>query len=207
MSAIEAYNTSRIYKLARDRATSMGATGNRLLSPDLCAPSLNTANLARLAVLIVDDSRNMRVLLRTILKGLGVRETHEAADGAQAFAILREEAIDLAIVDLHMQPMDGLELLQLVRRAEGNMNPYVPMIMITGDTKRATVAVARDSGVSAFLAKPLTAQALGRRMEFLLKDRRRFIRAAGYAGPDRRFRAADESGMRRRDADREVVEL
>ena len=67
--------------------------------------------------------------------------------------------------------------------------------MITGDSTRAVTQAARDAGVSAFVAKPMSVHNFINKLMFVLKDSRKFIKAKTYAGPDRRFRV--DNGLAR----------
>ena len=67
---------------------------------------------------------------------------------------------DVLIVDWHMEPLDGLDFVRLVRTAKDSANSYVPIIMLTGYTEYRRVTDARDAGVNEFLAKPISAGAL-----------------------------------------------
>lgn len=164
-------------------------------------------DLSNLTVLIADDSRSMRSLIRDILKSLGVKYIHEVASGAAAFDLLLCTQIDIIIVDLHMQPVNGVELLQWLRLSPKSPNPYIPVIMVTGDSTRAMAQIARDVGISAFIAKPMTTRNLVAKLMFVLKDNRKFIRAKTYAGPDRRFRVNNglpKAGRRSSDAKKRI---
>ncbi|HYE43697.1 MAG TPA: response regulator, partial [Caulobacteraceae bacterium] len=63
--------------------------------------------LASLNVLLVDDSPHMRAIVAAVLRGAGIKEPVEVNDGAEALTALRSHAIDMAIVDFNMFPLDG----------------------------------------------------------------------------------------------------
>jgi two-component system chemotaxis response regulator CheY len=144
-----------------------------------------------LRVLIVEDNQHMRSLLRTLLNSVGIREIHEAGNGAVALEVLREKPCDLVLSDLAMKPMDGIDFTREIRRSAHSANPFVPIIMITGHTERHRVEAARDVGVTEFLAKPITAQSLFSRIAQIVEHPRPFVRCATYFGPDRRRKALD----------------
>ncbi len=155
-------------------------------------------NLSKLRILVVDDSKNMRMLVKTVLNALGVQIVREANDGQAGLQELRSGPIDMAIVDWMMEPMDGLEFVHQVRTAEDSPNPFLPIIMMTGHTERHRIFKARDAGVTEFLAKPITAKGLLLRMTNIIEHPRPFVRAKGYFGPDRRRRSEDYTGPERR---------
>ena len=103
-------------------------------------------NFSQLNVLVVDDNEHMRRLLRSILTALGFENIKELGDAVSAFEALQNATVDLAIVDWHMRPVDGLEFIRMVRRAPDSPNPYLPIIMLTGHTALRRVIEARDEG-------------------------------------------------------------
>lgn len=159
-------------------------------------------NLSKLRVLVVDDSKNMRMLVKTILNALGVTTVRESPDGQMALQELRAGPIDIVICDWVMEPMDGLEFVRQVRTAEDSPNPFLPIIMMTGHTEKHRIFKARDSGVTEFLAKPITAKTLLLRLTNIIENPRPFVRAKGYFGPDRRRRSEDYAGPERRSANK-----
>jgi two-component system, chemotaxis family, chemotaxis protein CheY len=147
-----------------------------------------------LRVLIVEDNQHMRVLLRSLLNSIGIREVYEAGHGATALDVLREKKCDLVLSDLAMKPMDGLEFTREVRQSERSINPFMPIIMITGHTERHRVEAARDAGVTEFLAKPITPNSLFSRIAEIVERPRAFVRCDHYFGPDRRRKALENYG-------------
>ena len=139
-------------------------------------------------VLVVDDNRHMSQLVSEILHALGVRDICEVGDAAKAFTELKHFSADLIIVDWSMEPLDGLDFVRLVRTAIDSPNPYVPIIMLTGFTEMRRVMEARDAGVNEFLAKPISAKALYKRVASIIDNPRPFVRSKTFFGPDRRRR-------------------
>ena len=162
-----------------------------------------TTPLAALRVLLVDDNQHMRSIVATVLAGVGVEQVRECWDGAEALDALRQWPADVAIVDFHMQPVDGVEFTRLVRQAADSPNPYLPIIMLTGYAERARVMEARDSGVTEFIVKPVTARAVLDRLNNVILRPRPFIKTGEYFGPDRRRKqdAAYTGPWRRQDDD------
>lgn len=142
--------------------------------------------LDNMNVLVLDDNRHMRSLVQSILHALGVKNIREAGDAADAFKELQHFHADIIIVDWHMEPLDGLDFVRLVRTAKDSHNPYVPIIMLSGYTEYRRITEARDAGVNEFLAKPISAKALYQRFAMIIDNPRSFIRTKNYFGPDRR---------------------
>jgi CheY-like chemotaxis protein len=145
-----------------------------------------SSGLEVLRVLLVDDNQHMRAIVAAILKGIGLKEVKECADGAEALQAVRDFKPDLAIVDFQMSPLDGVEFTRLVRNSTDSENPYLPIIMMTGFAERARVVEARDSGVTEFLVKPVTARGVIDRINAVIFHPRPFIRTDDYFGPKRR---------------------
>jgi DNA-binding NtrC family response regulator len=106
-------------------------------------------------ILIVDDENNVRMMYRAALETEDFDVT-EAASGAQAVEKLAKAKFDVAVLDLRMPEMDGLELLQVMR----DKNIKIPAVIITayGDVPNAVKAM--KLGAIDFLAKPVTPEEL-----------------------------------------------
>ncbi|MEQ1489720.1 MAG: response regulator [Terricaulis sp.] len=153
-------------------------------------------------VLVVDDNKQMRFLVRCLLRAGGISKVTEAETGAQAFDVMRARPVDLIIVDWKMAPLDGLAFTQMVRRNHDSPNPYIPILMLTAHTETSRVTAARDAGVSGFVRKPISARLLFDRISNVLTDTRMFVRTDGFFGPDRRFgQDPHYAGPLRREAD------
>ncbi len=156
-----------------------------------------------LRVLVVDDNENMRSLLVGMLQSLGVEHIRQAADGEAALSNARHWRADVAFVDMKMAPVDGIEFTRTIRTAPGGADPYMPIIMLTGDAHRERVLEARDAGVTEFLVKPVDAKALVERLKTVIERQRLFVRTDSYVGPDRRRKASGVyTGPLRRETDK-----
>ncbi len=139
-------------------------------------------------ILIVDDSRFARRLIRNALSMFQFANTVEAADADEATETLNSNKIDLVLVEFEMPGLNGAEFVHSVRWDEsGDMNPEVPIIMISQHTAADVILKARNSGIHEFLAKPVSPKNLYLRIMFTLNNPRPFIRAGNYRGPDRRW--------------------
>ena len=143
-------------------------------------------NLREIKVLVVDDNRHMRYIVKTILLTLGCKHVHESADAAAAFTELKSSPPDLVIVDWKMEPLDGLDFTKLVRTAKDSPNPYIPIIMLSAHTEHRRIAEARDAGVNEFLAKPISVEGMAKRITSIVNNPRNFVRTKKYFGPCRR---------------------
>lgn len=145
-------------------------------------------DLSHLKVLVVEDHKYMRNLIKEILVAFNIRDIRDCEDGTLAIRELSYFPADVAIVDLAMEPLDGLNFTRIVRNANESHNPFLPIIMLTGYAEVVKVAEARDAGVNEFLVKPVAARSLYQRIVSVIQNPRPFVRTEGYFGPDRRRR-------------------
>ena len=113
-------------------------------------------------ILVVDDSRAMRKIIRHMLDSNGFRSVDEAADGAEALALIRKITYALVISDWNMSPMSGLDLLVHLRTSPRTAK--LPFIMATAKAQKRFAGVARDNGTTHYLEKPFTAEMLMERL-------------------------------------------
>lgn len=117
-------------------------------------------------VLIVDDEKNTREGLRLLLRDRPL-EIRLAADGEEAFQVIRAETIDLVLADLKMPRLDGLELLKRIKRD----SPETEVIILTG---HGTIASARDAlkqGAYDYLTKPVDIDELARLVDRVIVEK------------------------------------
>lgn len=103
-------------------------------------------------ILIVDDERNIRLMLRTTLASEGY-EISEASSGTEALERVRELSPALAIVDLNMPEMDGMALLSQFKLLPPQQRPHVIVLTAFGSIPLAVQAT--HLGASDFLEKPV----------------------------------------------------
>lgn len=153
---------------------------------------------SRLKVLVVEDNEHFRVLIRTVLRTLNIQDIREASDGSTALAVLESFPADLILLDYKMTPMDGISFALKLRRSPDSPNPFAPMIMVTGCGDPNLAREATDAGIDEFLVKPLSANAMIKRVASVVTRERTFIRTGTYVGPDRRRGQVGFEGPERR---------
>ena len=122
---------------------------------------------SKMHVLLVDDIKSMRSMIRGILFKVGLQKVSDAGDGFEALSVLKQEKIDLIVSDWNMPKMDGLELLKAVR-ADANYKD-IPFLMITAENRKENVVDAIQAGTSEFIAKPFTDGTLREKLNKILK--------------------------------------
>jgi two-component system, chemotaxis family, chemotaxis protein CheY len=109
-------------------------------------------------VLVVDDSKVMRNIIKKMLAPFGLFEILEAKDGKDAWEKLQKESVDLILSDWNMPRMKGIELLRKVR-ADGAL-AELPFVMVTAEAMEDNVAEATEARVTSYLTKPFTPEGL-----------------------------------------------
>lgn len=133
-------------------------------------------NLADLKTMVIDDSRTARLMLAEMLREMGVSSIAKAEDGADAMQKLKDFAADVVICDLHMAPLDGIEFTRLLRNADDSPNPYLPVLMLTGDATQKQLGNALNAGAHGFMSKPIQADSLRRQINLVFSRPLIFIR-------------------------------
>ena len=113
--------------------------------------------------LVVDDFSTMRRIVRNLLKELGFANVDEAEDGAVALQKLKSSPYDFVVTDWNMPNMDGLTLLQNIRRTPELK--HLPVLMITAEAKKENIIAAAQAGASGYVVKPFTAATLAEKLE------------------------------------------
>lgn len=155
-------------------------------------------NLENLKVLILDDHAPMRRILMSLLRELGINRLTQSGNAVEALRSLRDVDPDLIITDALMEPMDGLEFTRQIREGEAGVDPFVPIIMISGQAEIRFIVKARDAGITEFLAKPISAHSVYKRICSVISSPRPFIRVEDFFGPDRRRNPVVFGGDERR---------
>lgn len=109
-------------------------------------------------ILVVDDFKMMRRVVKNLLTQIGFSNMDEAADGAEALKKIQSKPYQLVISDWNMEPMSGIELLEKVRGAEETKS--LDFIMLTAEVKPENIIKAKQLGVNSYIVKPFTAKVL-----------------------------------------------
>ena len=108
-------------------------------------------------ILIVDDSKLARMVMASALRRIRPEfELVEATNATEALNAVSNARVDLALIDFNMPGMDGLELVARVRRTK----PEMPIAIVSANIQDEIIGRARELN-AAFIAKPLTDEALG----------------------------------------------
>lgn len=102
-------------------------------------------------IMTVDDSATVRQVLQLSLESAGYHVV-EARDGEDALQKLEAEKIDMIVTDLDMPRMDGISLIEQVRRKPGNR--FLPIIMLTSASLPEKKQAGKAAGASGWINKP-----------------------------------------------------
>lgn len=114
-------------------------------------------------VLVADDDDDILELVAFRLERAGFRIL-TARDGEQALRIALEEHPDLAVLDVMMPRLTGLEVTERIR-AEGEQ---MPIVLLTARVQEADVARGFEAGADDYIKKPFSPQELGARVQAML---------------------------------------
>ena len=117
----------------------------------------------KMRILVVDDFSTMRRIVRNLLKELRFSNVDEAEDGAIALQKLQNGVFEFVVTDWNMPNMDGLQLLQTIRRSP-NLN-HLPVLMITAEAKKENIVAAAQAGASGYIVKPFTSATLSEKLQ------------------------------------------
>lgn len=114
-------------------------------------------------ILVVDDTRNVQILLADFLSGQDFEVT-TASDGREALAQLQSNPPDLILLDIMMPNMDGYQFITTLRRSS-----TLPVIMITAKQQEADIIKGFELGADDYITKPFRLRELLMRMRAVLR--------------------------------------
>lgn len=158
---------------------------------------MQSYNLSNLNILILENNKLIRRLMSTVFHEFGVRKGQKTGDPEDAFKMFTSNTPDIIISDWSPE-LDGIEFVKRVRSAPDSPDPFVPIIICTGNTEKRHVSTARDAGMTEFLVKPVSAKTIYSRIVAVIEHNRRFVRNHNFFGPDRRRRVLPGLAVERR---------
>ncbi|MFV2033659.1 MAG: response regulator [Halocynthiibacter sp.] len=158
-------------------------------------------DLSDIRVLVAEDSESIRLVLTQMLQTMGA-EFEVAKDGVEALNWLERERFDIALVDIDMPRLSGIEVMRYIRAQNSDLC-NLPVMAVTAFVLRANRDAIFDAGADRILAKPIFGiEALGDSIDALLRvagkpalrtspapgledlDETRFLRLLEIAGPE-----------------------
>ena len=123
----------------------------------------DTAVISKHRIMIVDDQRSVRALVRSNLIQMGFRDFIECEDGEEALKRLPDRQVSLIISDLNMPKLHGLGLLHAIRNRPGYES--TPFILLIANGDESAVNRAIELKVDNYVVKPFTFDALKQKVE------------------------------------------
>jgi len=117
-------------------------------------------------ILIVDDSTTIRAMIRRALAGLQQTDVAEAQNGLEALAEIGRRRFDLAILDVNMPVMDGLDALEAIRASAPHA--ALPVVVLTGEKSENVVRRLVEMGIADYVSKPLSQDRLSERLSHII---------------------------------------
>ena len=123
-------------------------------------------------ILLVDDFQSIRTIFKLELSRLGFKNIQEAKDGMEAYeqiclAHAAEIPFSLVISDWNMPAMTGIELLKQLRADQRFLN--LSFFIVTAEEELKYAQEAMMAGATDFFVKPISAEAIGKKLEKTLK--------------------------------------
>jgi len=115
-------------------------------------------------VLIADDNQVSFAYLEVLLKRMGIASIH-AKNGLEVLKLIKNELPDIILLDIGMETMDGITVLEVVKK--DNQTSHIPVIMVSGDDSKETIKKCMRLGCVGYLAKPVNADKLREALEII----------------------------------------
>jgi class 3 adenylate cyclase len=143
---------------------------NRSNAAELDIGAKVSSDFQKAKVLLVDDSRLIRMGLRKSLVEIGLSDITEASDGREAIETLVRERFDLMLLDMEMPEMNGMEVLAVLRDTPHQAWP--PVIVISGNTNQEDAVRCIELGAEDYLTKPFNPVLLRARVKTSVERKR-----------------------------------
>lgn len=118
-------------------------------------------------ILVIDDNQDVRDLVVHILDSAGFK-VFDADGGAKALEILKDNSIDLVLLDVMMPGMSGLDVLKEIRTGSNKKIREIPVMMLTAKASTEDIDKALEIGANAYVVKPFRSTALREKVQALL---------------------------------------
>jgi CheY-like chemotaxis protein len=134
-------------------------------------------SLSELSVLLIEDDLETREILGFFLKELGIPDIHALSNAMDALKFMKDNQDwrGLIICDWNMPHMSGASFYRQVK----NSNPSIPFVMVTGRNDEDSVQFAKESGIYAYILKPVSIEELKSKIEKVAFNHAQYLGSAG----------------------------
>lgn len=109
-------------------------------------------------ILVVEDSASMRSLIATTIEEISGFETFEAGNGFEALKILPTQTFDLIITDINMPEINGLEVINFIRKTDQYKS--IPLVIISTEKGTEDIKKGLELGAQEYIIKPFDPEKL-----------------------------------------------
>lgn len=143
-------------------------------------------DLASVRVVVLETNPGRRQTLYDTLQGAGFRSIQTASSVHRLREMMTQAPVDMLVVDADTNAASTVRLLRDIRHGQLGPNPYLVFTAITWTSDESTIAAFVDAGADDVVAMPASVKLISSRVENLIDNRKEFVVANGYVGPDRR---------------------
>ena len=121
-------------------------------------------------VLIVDDSLPMRSVIQKTVRasGFNVGQVFSASNGREALELLRQEWLDLVLTDYNMPDMDGLQLMEEMKKDDTLQG--IPVVVVTTEASKKRVDEFLEKGAAGYVQKPFTPEEIRTKLNSIMGE-------------------------------------
>lgn len=141
--------------------------------------------LIELTIAVVDASPSPAAIVRSLLLQNGCRSVVQARTGAEFLAQVECGTIDVAIIDMRLRGMSGIECVRILRRLPAPVR-QIPVILLSSDIQCEAIESARAAGVNEYMLKPFSAATLLASIVAVTTGCSSFVITSGHPALDRR---------------------
>jgi DNA-binding response OmpR family regulator len=145
--------------------------------PEASRAPFDFVPMERTRALVVDDDPILREFACVYLAGPATT-VDIASDAAAGLALLALQTFDVALIDIDMPGMNGIDMVRALRSDPRTAD--LPVIMVTGLDDIVSIDAAYDAGATSFVTKPVNWRLLTYHMRFVLRSQRKAFRAARF---------------------------
>ena len=142
--------------------------------------------LAKIRAVVHDSESKWLRMLALELEAMGLKTVHQAKTPKEVLTLILDLPIDVIVTHWDKK------LIALLRRSKKNPRRKIPIILVTSGLQKQMILEARDLGIDELVAKPASAKQIYDHIENVITNRRPFIDAENFIGPDRRRRQKAE---------------
>ncbi|CAH7346619.1 chemotaxis protein CheY [Vibrio chagasii] len=118
-------------------------------------------------ILVIDDFPTMRKIIKSLLGELGYSDIDEAENGLEGLKLMRACNYDLVISDWNMPTLDGVQMVQQMRKMKDLK--ATPVLMVTAEAKREQIIYAAQAGVNGYIVKPFNGATLREKIDKIMQ--------------------------------------